>query len=147
MVWRKFAYAASVARTEAKCDFLAKSQILSTDTKPSFVDHLSGSKQNHWPYLNRASLLISISTENSMFFLTRFPHAARVFFEMATLTIVWFLRYESHFLILSLFHSFHEKCSETQQKRKPKKALKNNVKSDPKWFAFRYIIISEIWYE
>ena len=65
MVWRKFAFTASVARTEAKCDFLAKSQILSTDTKPSFVDHLSGSKQNQWPYQNRASLLISISTENS----------------------------------------------------------------------------------
>ena len=65
MVWRKFAYTASVARTEAKCDFLAKSQILSTDTKPRFADHLSGSKQNQWPYQNRASLLISISTENS----------------------------------------------------------------------------------
>ena len=65
MVWRKFAYAASVARTEAKCDFLAKSQILSTDTKTRFADHLSGSKQNQWPYQNRASLLISISTENS----------------------------------------------------------------------------------
>ena len=65
MVWRKFAFTASVARTEAKCDFLAKSQILSTDTKPRFADHLSGSKQNQWPYQNRASLLISISTENS----------------------------------------------------------------------------------
>ena len=65
MVWRKFAYTASVARTEAKCDFLAKSQILSTDTKPRFADHLSGSKQNQCLYQNRASLLISISTENS----------------------------------------------------------------------------------
>ena len=65
MVWRKFAFTASVARTEAKCDFLAKSQILSTDTKPRFADHLSGSKQNQSPYQNRASLLISISTENS----------------------------------------------------------------------------------
>ena len=64
MVWRKFAFTASVARTEAKCDFLAKSQILSTDTKPRFADHLSSSKQNQWPYQNRASLLISISTEN-----------------------------------------------------------------------------------
>ena len=65
MVWRKFAYSASVLRTEVKCDFLAKSQVFSTDTKSSFEDHLSGSEQNQWPYQNRTNLLISILTENS----------------------------------------------------------------------------------
>ena len=64
MVWRKFAFSASVLRTEVKCDFLAKSQVFSTDTKSSFGDYLSGSEQNQWLYQNRTSLLISILTEN-----------------------------------------------------------------------------------
>ena len=51
----------------------------------------------------------SVLSEKLMFFRMRFPHAARVFFEMATLTIVWFLQYESHFFIFRLRAFFREK--------------------------------------
>ena len=55
----------------------------------------------------------SILSEKSMFFRTRFPHAARVFFEMATLTIVWFLQYEKHFFIFRLRALFRKKWQKT----------------------------------
>ena len=51
----------------------------------------------------------SILSEKSMFFRTQFPHAARAFFEMATLTIVWFLQYESHFFVFRLRAFFGKK--------------------------------------
>ena len=60
-----------------------------------------------------------------MFFLTRFPHAARVFFEMATLTIVWFLHTQSHFFMFRVVAFFREentkKQSTTAVRKKPQK--------------------------
>ena len=52
----------------------------------------------------------SILSEKSMFFRTRFPHGVCVFFEMATLTIVWFLQCESYFFGFGLFNVLHSKC-------------------------------------
>ena len=52
-----------------------------------------------------------------------FSTAAPFFLDLATLTIVWFLRYESHFLIFGLCDAFHEKCSEIQAKTEVQKSI------------------------
>ena len=68
----------------------------------------------------------SILSEKSMFFRTRFPHAARAFFEMATLTIVWFLQYESHFFIFCLRAFFFRKKGEKMIHHRVRKKTSKN---------------------
>ena len=75
----------------------------------------------------------SILTEKSMFFPTRFPHAARAFFEMATLTIALFLRYESHFFIFRLRAIFRKK---SVKKRFKTAVRKKTRKTNPPGSCF-----------
>ena len=74
----------------------------------------------------------SISSQKSMFFLTRFPHAARVFFEMATLTIVWFLYTQSHFFMFRVVAFFREKI----QKNSPQLRSERSLKKRPSGYLF-----------
>ena len=75
----------------------------------------------------------SILSEKSMFFRTRFPHAARAFFEMATLTIVWFLQYESHFFIFCLRAFFRKRWQKNGPKPRSEKSLKKPPSGDLFW--------------
>ena len=75
----------------------------------------------------------SISSEKSMFFRTQFPHAARAFFEMATLTIVWFLQYESHFFIFRLRAFLRKKMPKNDPKPRTEKNLKKPPSGDLFW--------------
>ena len=70
-----------------------------------------------------------------------FSTAAPFFLDLATLTIVWFLRYESHFLIFSMFDVFHKKCVKIQPKTEAQKNIEKSCqrgpKMIPKWLKFR----------
>ena len=58
--------------------------------------------------------------------------AAPLFLDLATLTIVWFLQYESHFLIFGLLDVFHQKCLEIQPKTEAQKNIENTCRQGPK---------------
>ena len=61
-----------------------------------------------------------------------FSTAAPLFLDLATLTIVWFLQYESHFLIFGLFDVFHQKCLEIQPKTEAQKNIEKTCRQGPK---------------
>ena len=75
----------------------------------------------------------SILSEKSMFFRTRFPHGACVFFEMATLTIVWFLQYETYFFIFRLRAFFSKKMQKNDPKPQYEKSLEKRPSGDLFW--------------
>ena len=54
-----------------------------------------------------------------------FSTAAPFFLDLATLTIAWFLQYESHFLMFGIFHVFMNKCQEIQLKTEAQKNTEN----------------------
>ena len=75
----------------------------------------------------------SILNEKSMFFRTRFPHGVCVFFEMATLTIVWFLQYETYFFIFRLRTFFSKKMQKNDPKPQYEKSLEKRPSGDLFW--------------
>ena len=75
----------------------------------------------------------SILSEKSRFFRTRFPHGACVFFEMATLTIVWFLQYETYFFIFRLRSFFSKKMQKNDPKPQYEKSLEKRPSGDLFW--------------
>ena len=58
--------------------------------------------------------------------------AAPFFLDLATLTIAWFLRYESHFLIFGLLDVFHQKCLEIQPRTDAQKTNEKACRQGPK---------------
>ena len=68
----------------------------------------------------------SILSEKSRFFQTRFPHGVCVFFEMATLTIVWFLQYETYFFIFRLRAFFSKKMQKVDAKPQHEKSFEKD---------------------
>merc|ERR1712078_752137 len=75
----------------------------------------------------------SVLSEKSMFFRTRFPHGAHVFFEMATLAIVWFLQYETNFFIFRLRAFFSKKMQKSDPKPQYEKSLEKSPSGDLFW--------------
>ena len=61
-----------------------------------------------------------------------FSTAAPFFLDLATLTIVWFLRYESHFLIFSILGVFHQKCLKIRTKTEAEKNREKACRQEPK---------------
>ena len=61
-----------------------------------------------------------------------FSTAAPFFWDLANLTIAWFLRYESHFLIFGLFDIFHQKCIEIQPRMEAQKTNEKACRQGPK---------------
>ena len=68
-----------------------------------------------------------------MFFRTRFPHGVCVFFETATLTIVWFLQYETYFFIFRLRAFFSKKMQKNDPKPQYEKSLEKRPSGDLFW--------------
>ena len=58
--------------------------------------------------------------------------AAPFFLELPTLTIVWFLQYESYFFSFSLFDVFHRKCLKIQPKTEAQKTTGKTCQGGPK---------------
>ena len=58
--------------------------------------------------------------------------AAPFFLELPTLTIVWFLQYESYFFSFGLFDVFHWKCLKIQPKTEAQKTTGKTCQGGPK---------------
>ena len=58
--------------------------------------------------------------------------AAPFFLELPTLTIVWFLQYESYFFSFGLFDVFHRKCLKIQPKTEAQKTTGKTCQGGPK---------------
>ena len=58
--------------------------------------------------------------------------AAPFFLDLPTLTIVWFLQYESYFFRFCLFDVFHEKCLKIQPKTEAQKNKRKTRQGEPK---------------
>ena len=68
-----------------------------------------------------------------MFFRVWFLFSLRVFFNLATLTIVWFLQYESYFFIFCVFSFLQQKSPKIDAKTRSQKIVKKRWSGHPFW--------------
>ena len=75
----------------------------------------------------------SIFNEKSMFFWLIFLNTSCVFFNLATLTIVWFLHIESYVFIFRAFAFFSKNSSKIDAKPQSRKNIESWRSGDPFW--------------
>ena len=75
----------------------------------------------------------SILAWKSMFFRVWFLFSSRVFLHLATLTIVWFLQYESYFFIFRVFSFLRQKSSKIDAKTRSQNMIKKWWSGHPFW--------------
>ena len=68
-----------------------------------------------------------------MFFRVWFLFSSRVFLHLATLTIVWFLQYETYFFIFRLRSFFSKKMQKNDPKPQYEKSLEKRPSGDLFW--------------